>query len=238
MPRVGGKRVSVSKTVTKTVTKKPRTFRRRAAVWIPRGSISVKDALPLKNKLDATLRYAHTVSLNAAAGSNAVQVYAANGLFDPDVTGVGGQPRGFDQIAAMYNFYRVKQSKIVVDFVYEAAASTVPVLVGILLSTDTMPLSGTIGDFLETGNVVYKMMSPDLSSKVRLSLAVTPHKYLQTDEEEPSLGNYVTANPTSEIVYFVVFVLAINAGDPVSIRILTSLDYKAEFMEPIAPTAS
>lgn len=34
-------------------------------------------------------------------------VYRANSVFDPDFTGVGTQPDGFDQLALVYNIYRV-----------------------------------------------------------------------------------------------------------------------------------
>lgn len=41
--------------------------------------------------------------------------FAANGMYDPDITGVGHQPMGFDQLAAIYQRYRVNACKITVD---------------------------------------------------------------------------------------------------------------------------
>lgn len=42
------------------------------------------------------------------AGTNQAEyVYRANSLFDPDLTGVGGQPDGFDQWKTLYGVYRV-----------------------------------------------------------------------------------------------------------------------------------
>jgi len=42
-----------------------------------------------------------------ASGNQATYVYRLNSCFDPDQTGVGGQPAGFDQLKALYGRYRV-----------------------------------------------------------------------------------------------------------------------------------
>jgi len=42
-----------------------------------------------------------------AAGNQATYLYRLNSVFDPDETGVGGQPAGFDQLKTLYGRYRV-----------------------------------------------------------------------------------------------------------------------------------
>lgn len=54
------------------------------------------------------------IAPNPAAGVTAVYVFAANGLYDPNITGVGHQPSGFDQYMALYNEYVVLGSTITV----------------------------------------------------------------------------------------------------------------------------
>jgi hypothetical protein len=44
------------------------------------------------------------------------QVFALNGAFDPDVTGTGHQPMGFDQMMVFYNHYCVLRCKAIVRF--------------------------------------------------------------------------------------------------------------------------
>jgi len=56
------------------------------------------------------LRYADTVTLTSTVGGQAFYQFRVNSLFDPDLSGTGHQPRGFDQLcssAGPYLTYRV-----------------------------------------------------------------------------------------------------------------------------------
>jgi len=74
----------------------------------------------------AVLRYAEAgVVFDSVSGSLISQQYAMNGLFDPNITGVGHQPRYFDQLcgasggSAIYNRY------LVTDFNYKITCWTI-----------------------------------------------------------------------------------------------------------------
>ena len=82
-------------------------------------------------------------------------VFRGNSCFDPDFTGTGHQPFGFDQWAAansFYNRYRVHASKMVIRFINEGlvgmAAAIYPSIVNTLPSTwsnaSEVPRSRTI----------------------------------------------------------------------------------------------
>ncbi len=59
----------------------------------------------------STLTYKQRVNMGGSAGV-IVQKFRGNDLFDPDVSGVGAQPYGFDQMMTFYSKYRVLSSKI------------------------------------------------------------------------------------------------------------------------------
>jgi hypothetical protein len=59
------------------------------------------------------LRYSTTVSMATTSGAiTFTQVFRANDLFDPDFTGTGHQPMGFDQLMTWYNHFCVVSAKI------------------------------------------------------------------------------------------------------------------------------
>lgn len=66
------------------------------------------------NSIITKLRYCDTTVLTGTSGIKAGVVFAANGLYDPDVTNAGHQPMFFDQFAAIYDQYVVLGSKITV----------------------------------------------------------------------------------------------------------------------------
>jgi len=72
---------------------------------------------PMPSTFPTRLRYFSVFTLNpGAAGSAGVQVFSANGLYDPDITSTGHQPRGFDQSSAMYKTFQVIKRMITVWF--------------------------------------------------------------------------------------------------------------------------
>jgi len=78
--------------------RKPRA--RRA----PRSTVNVNRSLqPIPQRYICKLKYAEDV-YTTATGAYAMNL---NSLYDPNRTGTGHQPYGFDQLAALYNRYRV-----------------------------------------------------------------------------------------------------------------------------------
>lgn len=71
------------------------------------------------------LRYSQTVDYRPTVASpTARQVFRANSLYDPDQSGIGGQPLGFDQLMSLYTYYRVYASSIKVQIMSLSTASS------------------------------------------------------------------------------------------------------------------
>lgn len=62
------------------------------------------------------LKYVQNVILSSTAGAVGRNVFSPQNCFDPDVTGTGHQPMYFDQLAAVFNKYKVHGSKIKVIY--------------------------------------------------------------------------------------------------------------------------
>lgn len=74
--------------------------------------------LPFPNTLRKTLRYVETkFGLNPGVGGTTQSyVFTANGLYDPNITGTGHQPMGYDQLMELYDHYKVTHCKITATF--------------------------------------------------------------------------------------------------------------------------
>lgn len=79
-------------------------------------------------QLKNTLRYAATFNLPCTLGAYAQHFFCANGLYDPDISGTGHQPRGFDNLMAIYNHYTVTSSRITVSVISPLDAEAIFVL--------------------------------------------------------------------------------------------------------------
>jgi hypothetical protein len=72
-------------------------------------------------QIEVPLSYSARLIFNGAVTVD--NVFNLNSLFDPDRSGVGHQPLGFDQWSAFYNRYRVDKADVIVDFSNNAASS-------------------------------------------------------------------------------------------------------------------
>lgn len=69
----------------------------------------------LEPHLYVSLKYVDNIAYSMLTGVAQNNVFNLNSIFDPDRTGGGHQPYGFDQLVAMYNRYRVLKVSWVVS---------------------------------------------------------------------------------------------------------------------------
>lgn len=83
---------------------------RRLANRVPTG------AAPVARKHIVKLKYVDIIPWAVSAGATAGQSFNMNSIFDPDQTGGGHQPYGYDQLAALFAHYRVFRLKWHIEF--------------------------------------------------------------------------------------------------------------------------
>lgn len=88
--------------------------------------VIIRQPTSLPDRLYVKLRYRENLAFNQTLGALADNVYRGNSLNDPDLTGTGGQPLGFDQWAAFYASYTVLGSKIEVTTMNSDGTANVP----------------------------------------------------------------------------------------------------------------
>jgi len=221
-----GKRKTNWQRVAKKVIK-----RRKAVSRIPRAVYPTR--LPY---LWTTLTYSDwSYNLNpGAAGTCAVQVLAANGLYDVDVSGVGHQPTGFDQLMLLYNEYVVTQASI--ECWFENTDVDNAQVIGISLQD----LSTTTTDarkYIENGNCTSKVIgnrggaTPDIA-KLMMTVPIqqfSKGKNILTAEE---FAGGSGANPT-DTHFFHVFAAPMNQTvDAGGLRMKAMITFKVLFRDP------
>lgn len=179
------------------------------------------------------MRYTTTTELNPSTGTLAsVQVYRANGLYDPDVTGVGHQPRGFDQLMLLYDHFIVLGANITVRFA-SRDVDTVDQICCIALR-DSSTVETDMIDYTEQGTVVSGVCDGGAGSKaLTLRMKVNPNKFLSRSRplSDPHLKGSVTSDP-SEQCFFHVASSAISSEDAGIINAYVIIDYIVALIEP------
>lgn len=175
----------------------------------------------------------------SGAASNAY-VYSANGLFDPDITGIGHQPMGFDQLIALYEHYTVLNAKVTVSFVNES--TTDPAYVGIAAFPDTTPET-VPSKLVENGllkRVYVAANSGNPKSNATLTFSVKISRINGRPESivADDLFRGDSASNPSEQTYLHVFGYNLTNGNSVSVRADTLIEYDAVFTEPRKLTQS
>lgn len=195
---------------------------------------SVKNT-PLPTTFRCTMIYGTTFALNVATGGiPAVRVFSANGLYDPDITGAGNQPRGFDQISPLYDHHTVIGSKI--EMMCSAEEAQSPMVFGIALKDGTS-VSTNADDYLEEPFSSWQMASP-FGSGVKVLQKFSP-KFLgyKNPMSVEELEGSISANPAEQAFYHV-WAYSASGTDEGNVYIPVRITYEVVFKEPNLPTQS
>lgn len=184
------------------------------------------------------LRYITRLTLSPAAGGlTAHSVYRANGPFDPDQSGIGHQPQGYDQWTAFYNHQVVLASKIKATFSISGTDTTGGMVCGIQLrdvstfndaefdrNVENVTTTHKVGSYY-TGANVPVIVSKNFNAKRFFNLT-------DVKDNISRVGSSVLSAPTEE-AFFTVFVGSSNSVvNPGTVHALVQLEYDVLFSEP------
>lgn len=220
---------------TKKRVPRKRVYRRRR--YYKKRVTNLPINTPLRKVLKGKLNYTEQGYLPTVVTAYNNYTFSANGLYDPNYTGVGHQPMGFDQIMTMYAHYLVIGSRIKFTLINltDDTAGPEPCYVGIGISRLATTSWSSITQFEEqTGTkmtLLNTMSQPD-NSKV-LTATLNPAKYLGISKplSEDTLKGSNASNP-DEGLYFHLFVSTISGNVP-NINMKADIEYISLFTEPI-----
>lgn len=178
------------------------------------------------------LRYCDSSYITSlTSGASTSYNFSANGLYDPNVSGTGHQPIGFDQYMQFYQHYTVLKSTITVQFYLLEAAAT-SCVVGIALRDTTTALSDS-NRVREVGNVIWKPLSPSTIGKtVSMSRTFDMKRFFSptADSGDSQYRGNTSANPAEDAI-FQVLVMANTSEVSPAVYFNVTISYTAELSE-------
>lgn len=211
---------------------------RRSLIHMKQGGELISKHIPLfPPKKKAFLPYYEYFQLSSSGFLSSSYVMSANGLFDPNITGVGHQPAGFDQMMQYYEHYTVLRAKIVVDFRMSAGSGGV---VAISTKADVTPVTGVVQG-IEGGLIDYRVISGNVASPhnfVRISRTVDIANFGGVDDllDNENYRGSLSSNPTEGTYFHMTVWNEVGTSTTVDIGVL--IEYEAMFTEPKPPPMS
>lgn len=189
-----------------------------------------KSISPIPQRYITKMKYSADVSTNASGQ----YLFNLNSTFDPDRTGIGHQPYGRDQLAGLYNRYRV----IACGWRITAPSSSTVVQLGALPANEAVATT-TMDYYRENPRAKYFCQNPGgqalvLSGKVYLPslMGRTKAQYMADDRYQA----LASADP-SELAVLNIFT-ANSGGTALTAPINVLLEYTVEWFDVINQTQS
>ncbi len=201
---------------------------------------------PFPPKYRCALRYAQTKTYTTGASgvSGTENAFSLNSLYDPDITGVGHQPYGFDQVASLYSKYLVMSCDVQIRAVTPGGGADMCILAA-FTGSQAVSLSGiTVDAATEKQGVITKSISSSGSNRnvvinlpaipLPKSLGLTPVQYMA---ELGTYGAGVTASPSVQSILRV-NVASYNGTASEEVTIQVVIIYHAEFYDRVVQSQS
>jgi len=171
----------------KNIRRRPAKLRRNR-----RRGVKVMGGLnPIPSRQIVKMKYSQSVATLVTSAYN--WQFNLNSIFDPDRTGTGHQPYGHDQLAALYNRYRV----IACSYVVTAYSGSTGIKYGVVPQNEYVTY-GTVAELSEQPRAQFKTQYPggsftSIRGKVYMPSLVGRNKaqYMADDRYQAIFG----ANP-------------------------------------------
>lgn len=172
----------------------------------------------------------YEVNVDPTLGSCAVKVFTANGLYDPDISGVGHQPNGFDQYMQLFTEYCVLGATIKV--IAQNTDGTYAQTVGIALC-DFATVNSDIRVYIENGNCTFTTIGTrDHGDDIRtLTYQADIQKFSSENPTyQDNFKGTVSTNPT-DTHYFHIFA-GTGTVNSNAVQCLVTISYDVIFSTP------
>lgn len=209
-----------------------RRYRKRRSGYNQMTNIS---RTPIAKRALIKMRYVEDFSLDPndiTATVNAFQ-FRANDVYDPNYTGGGHQPHGFDQWMTFYQHFTVLGSKMTAKFMNSTDSQNV-CWVGIDVHSTPGAVTNNSTLMRENGQGVWRQMTGKGKPTV-LTKTFSGKKFFGVKNiiGEADYKGSSTLSPT-EAAYYSVMAGNIQSNNPTEILVSVTIDYIVMLTEPVA----
>ncbi len=203
------------------------------------------DKSPFPATYSTKLTYSSNIQYGTGTAgiSGSEQLFSLTGVYDPDQTGTGHQPYGYDTITTLYSRYIVKKARARVRFTY--ASADMLVITGLRSdNSGSITTTGHSADFI-TENPCYvtrPLTTSGSNAVVEFVYDVQPWQLLgitkaQYTNDISNYGAATTGNPNIQ-AYLVINVVSLNGTANQTCTGQAIIDYFVEFQQRVPLTQS
>lgn len=196
----------------------------------------VSHVSPVAPKLRTRLKYSTVYGVSISTSVD--QRWRLNSLFDPDATGTGGQPTGFDQLSALYNRYRVYKTR----WIARVVGLTYGFVVNFVPTNETTSL-GSLSNSIHSLSLPYAHWTTASAGAkaevIRGSIDLpllngrTHNQYFDDDVTSAAIN----ASPSETLdLHMVVF--SLDGTTACTGAIILVLEFDCEFFDPVQHSSS
>lgn len=159
--------------------------------------VTIRRGLSAPDEIRVGLRYTAQVAITNTVGVPNSYVFRGNSVFDPDYTGIGSQPNGFDQWKTMYQRYRVLGSKCIVRPV-STSTTLLPIDTVLCPVQDGIAVNVSLENLKCNKYAIENVLSQNLRTTLSATMSTSCLLGLFKDavETERDYASDITTNPT------------------------------------------
>lgn len=223
-----------------TFKRRPRRFQRRA---VDTNKLTIRSfpGVTWPAMLKCKLQYVDYFGITTTT-SLGYQQYRGNSLYDPDLTGAGHQPRGFNQLAGLYTNYYVAASKISARVIVNTGNANAILAIRAFPNL-TNPAETVIDQVMEARGCTYMFIQQQSPSRVLSRYATTAgvmgesRASVRNDKDE--WGAAVGDNPINPYAWtWVLHFQNADLSSSTNARVWVKITYYCVFYGRINPAQS
>lgn len=192
----------------------------------PRMTNVVRGLKPFASRYITKMKYSGAYTLQVL--NNYSQIMNLNSLFDPDRTGIGHQPYGFDQLANIYQRYRV----ISCSYVINAYSGSTPIRFACLPCNEIPPINN-VSEICENPRARFKLQYPQGSIMTIKGSTYIPSLIGRTKAQYMADDRFQATTTSSPQELALLFITGQSMADAATdINLTVTLNYTVEWFDP------